>query len=260
MTRVPGIGGAAPLLALAIALPLWLVASAPRTLARQDDLVPVEIGAGPVREQSLGFTGRHLYSRESVALFGYLTAVIGLEHELLFTDVSAPPSPQIARFTYAGSVSIASQAERADVTATSGDGTLRIYLQANDAAGASWDDPGSFAAGEPVAEYGVHLLDTLQRQAPGVGVLVGDGQLIQQTAAELSLDGERYRFGAVGLAQRLHYVGALLGGETAPGTLSVGLTGSASVIAREAIAVSVGAPAATPAAATAAEACPELQP
>ena len=261
MTRVPGIRVAAPLLALAIALPLWLVASAPRSLARQnDDLAPVEIGAGPVREQSLGFTGRHLYSRESVALFGYLTAVIGLERELLFTDVSAPPSPQIARFTYAGNVSIASQAERADVTTTSGDGTLRIYLQANDAAGASWDDPGSFAAGEPVAEYGVHLLDTLQRQAPGVGVLVGDGQLTQQTAAELSLDGERYRFGAVGLAQRLHYVGALLGGETAPGTLSVGLTGSASVIAREAIAVNVGAPAATPAAATAAEACPELQP
>src|SRR3954452_14425536 len=198
MTRVPGIGVAAPLLALTIALPLWLVASAPRSLARQDDLAPVEIGAGPVREQALGFTGRHLYSGDSVELFGYLTAVIGLERDLLFTDVSVPPSPQIARFTYAGTVSIASQAERADVTTTSGDGTLRIYLQAN-GAGASWDDSGSFAPGEPVAEYAIHLLDTLQRQAPGVGVLVGDGQLTQQTATELSLDGERYRFGAVGL-------------------------------------------------------------
>jgi hypothetical protein len=42
MTRVPGIGVAVPLLALAIALPLCLVASAPRSLARQgDDLAQV---------------------------------------------------------------------------------------------------------------------------------------------------------------------------------------------------------------------------
>jgi hypothetical protein len=264
MIRVPGIGGAAPLVALAIALPLWLVASATLSLARQDNLGPVEIGAGPVREQALAFTGRHLYSRDSVELFGYLTAVIGLERDLLFTDTSTPPSPRTARFTYTGSVSIASRTDRADVTTTGGDGTLRIYLRDNDA-GASWDDPGSFAAGEPVAEYAIQLRDTLQRQAPGVGVLVGDGQLTQQTAAELSFDGERYRFGAVGLAQRLRYVGSPLGGETAPGALAVGLTGSASVIARDAIAVNVGAPAATPAATpaavdAAAQECPALQP
>jgi hypothetical protein len=65
----------------------------------------------------------------------------------------------------------------------------------------------------------------------------------------------------VGIPQRLHYVGAPLGGETAPGTLAVGLTGSASVIARDAIAVNVGAPAATPMAEAApAQECPELQP
>ena len=261
MTRVPGIGVATSLLALAIALPLWLVASATLSLARQDELAPVEIGAGPVREQALAFTGRHLYSDDSVELFGYLTAVIGLEPDLLFTDTSAPPSPRIARFTYAGSVSIASRSDRADVTTTGGDGVMRIYLRESDAAGASWDDPGSFAAGEPVAEYAIQLRDTLQRQAPGVGVLVGDGQLTQQTAAELSFDGERYRFGAVGLAQRLRYVGAPLDGETAPDTLAVGLTGSASVIARDAIAVNVGAPAATPATvAAAAQECPALQP
>jgi hypothetical protein len=264
MTRVPGIGVAVPLLALAIALPLWFVASATLSLARQEgDLAPVEIGAGPVREQALGFTGRNIYSPDSVELFGYLTAVIGLERDLLFTDPSAAasPSPQTARFTYAGSVTIASRTDRADVTTTGGDGVVRIYLQENDTAGASWDDPGSFAAGEPVAEYSIRLLDTLQRQAPGVGVLVGDGQLTQQTAAEISLDDERYRFGAVGLAQRLRYVGSPLGGEASPGTLAVGLTGSASVIAREAIAVNVGASVATPTAATAvAQECPDLQP
>jgi hypothetical protein len=262
MTRVPGIRAVAPLLAvaLAIALPLWLLTTATLSLARQeDDLAPIEVGAGPVREQSLGFTGRNRYSSESVELFGYLTAVIGLERSLLFTDADAAPSPQTARFTYAGGVAIASRTDRGDVTTIGGDGVLRIYL--DDAAGASWDDPGSFADGEPVAELSIRLLDTLHRQAPGVGVLVGDGQLTQETAAELSLDGERYRFGVVGIAQRLRYVGSPLAGDAEPGILTVGLTASASVVAREAIAVNVGAPAASPAAAsTATQECPELQP
>ena len=263
MTRVPGIRAVAPLLvvALAIALPLWLLTTATLSLARQeDDLAPIEVGAGPVREQSLGFTGRNRYSSESVELFGYLTAVIGLERSLLFTDADArSPSPQTARFTYAGSVAIASRTDRGDVTTIGGDGVLRIYM--DDAAGASWDDPGSFADGEPVAELSIRLLDTLHRQAPGVGVLVGDGQLTQETAAEMSLDGERYRFGVAGITQRLRYVGSPLAGDAEPGILTVGLTGSASVVAREAIAVNVGAPAATPAAAsTATQECPELQP
>ena len=215
MTRVPGIGTIAPLVALMIVLPLWFVTPAAHSLARQeDDVAPIEVGAGPIREQSLGFVGRNVYSGESVELFGYLTGVIGLERDLLFTaaDAAARPALETARFTYAGSVVIASRNDRADVTTTSGDGVLRIYLQENDAAGATWDDPRSFAGGEPVAEYSLRLLDTLQRQAPDVGVLVGDGQLNQETAAEFSLDGQPYRFGAVGIAQRLRYVGSPLGG------------------------------------------------
>ena len=222
-------------------------------------MAPVEAGAGPIREQSLGFTGRNVYSGESVELFGYLTAVIGLERDLLFADAGGAPSLQTARFTYAGNVAIASRTDRADITTIDGEGVLRIYLHLNDA-GASWDDPGSFAGGEPVAEYSIRLLDTLHRQAPGVGVLVGDGQLTQETAAEFSLDGERYRFGAVGIVQRLRYVGSPLDSNS-PGVLAVGLTGSSSVVSREAIAVNVGASAATPAAATAtAEECPALEP
>ncbi|MDF2761772.1 MAG: hypothetical protein K0S83_506 [Thermomicrobiales bacterium] len=260
MTRVPEIGAVASLFALAIALPIWSMTSTTPSLAHQEgDLAPVEVGAGPIREQSLGFTGRNLYSGESVELFGYLTAVIGLERSLLFTDADAAPSPQTARFTYAGSVSNATRVDRADVTTTAGDGVLRIYV--NDAAGASWDDSGSFAAGEPVAEYAIRSVETLHRQAPGVGVLVGEGRLTQETAEELALDGERYRFGAVGIEQDLRYVGSPLAGAAEPGILAVGLTGSASVVTREAIAVNVGAPAATPVpATTVADECPELQP
>ena len=260
MTRVPGIGAVASLFSLAIALPIWLMTSTTPSLARQEgDLAPVEVGAGPVREQSLGFTGRNRYLGESVELFGYLTAVIGLERSLLFTDPDAAPSPQTARFTYAGTVSITSRADRADVTTIAGDGVLRIYV--NDDADASWDDYGSFAVGEPVAEYAIRLVETLHRQAPGVGVLVGEGRLTQETAEELALDGERYRFGAVAIEQDLRYVGSPIAGDAEPGIFAVGLTGSASVVTHEAMTVYVGAPAATSASATtAADECPPLQP
>src|SRR5919107_4380914 len=126
MTRVPGVGAVAPLVALAIVLPLWVVTSGAITLARQeDDVAPVEVGAGPVREQSLGFTGRNVYSGESVELFGYLTTVIGLERDLLFTDTDTAPSLDTARFTYAGSVAVTSRSDRADVTTITGEGVLR---------------------------------------------------------------------------------------------------------------------------------------
>src|SRR5215212_11706953 len=116
MTRVPGIGTVAPLVALTIVLPLWFVTSAAHSLARQeDDVAPIEVAAGPIRERSLGFTGRNVYSGESVELFGYLTAVIGLERDLLFTtaDVAARPSLETAHFTYAGSIPNATRSERA---------------------------------------------------------------------------------------------------------------------------------------------------
>jgi hypothetical protein len=46
MTRVPGVGAVAPLVALAIVLPLWVVTSGAISLARQsNDLAPVEVGA-----------------------------------------------------------------------------------------------------------------------------------------------------------------------------------------------------------------------
>ena len=256
MTRMPRIGDVVSLLALTVGLACWLVTPATPSLARQEtDSLPAEIGAGPVRERALGLTGRNLYGPDSVEFFGYLTSVIGLDPNLLFTDAVA--SEQTARFTYAGSVATPSRTDRGDVTAFDGAGVLRIYL---DDGGASWDDPGSFADGEPVAEWSIRLLDTLHRQAPGVGVLVGDGRLTQMTAGEFSLDGEQYRFGDEGIEQRLRYVGALMAAGFGPGELTVSLTGSANVVAREAIPVNVGGPIAAAAATPAAEVCPNLQP
>ncbi|MGH2615793.1 MAG: hypothetical protein ACRDJC_11175 [Thermomicrobiales bacterium] len=241
MTKVRGAGAVAPLVVLAIALALGILSDSPLAAARQEDpLAPPEIGAGPVRERSLAFVGRTVYADGSAALYGYFTAVIGLDSALLFTDAS--PSAETARFTYVGDVSLSSSVNRGDVTMFDGDGTMRIYF--DDDAGASWDDPGSFADGEPVAEFEIRMHDTLQRQAPGVGVVVGDSRLGQSAAAELDFDGKRFRFGQSGIEGRLRYVGALVnGGANAQASnLVASLTGSVAVVAREAIPVPMGGP------------------
>ena len=93
MTRMPGIGAVVSLLGLTIGLACWSVTPATPSLARQEaGSLPVEVGAGPVRERALGLTGRNLYGPDSVELFGYVTSVIGLEPTLLFTFTDAAPS------------------------------------------------------------------------------------------------------------------------------------------------------------------------
>jgi hypothetical protein len=213
---------------------------------------PVEIGAGPLGDRAFALTGRAIYGPDGVRLFGYLTAAIGLTPAQLFAG--GVPSERTARFTYAGTATRGG-GERGDVTTIDGYGTLRVYF--DDAAGVTWDDPASFARGAPVAEFSLKLRDTLQRQAPGVGVVVGDEQLTQTGGDPFTLDGQAYRFGAAGIVQRLRTVGALMGG--APqGTLAVGLSGSSSVTQRPAVVVRLEAspPAATPQAGP----CPPLQP
>jgi hypothetical protein len=241
--------------AVAVLLVIGILSPAMVAVAHQDVApAPVEVGSGPIRERALGITGRNVYGRDTVEMFGYLTSIIGLDPTLLFTE--NPPSESSARFTYAGSVPVTSRSNRGDITTLASDGVLQIFL--DDAAGASWDDPPSFGDGQPVAEMSIRLRETLHRQAPGVGVLVGDGDLTQEMAAEFALEGEQYRFGDEGIEQRLQYVGALQNSTAEPPSFVVSLTGTVSVVVREAIPVNVGQPATT--AATPAAACPDLQP
>ncbi|MBA2598497.1 MAG: hypothetical protein H0V00_17890 [Chloroflexia bacterium] len=239
MTQAPGAGRVARLVTMTVALAIWSASGATLGMARQDaPTPPVAVGAGPVRERSLALVGRTVYGADAATMFGYLTAAIGLDPALLFT--ASPPSVQSARLTYVAEVALSSSANRGDVTAFAGDGVLRIYV--DDDAGAAWDDPASFASGQLVAEFSLLLRDTMQRQAPGVGVVIGDERLAQLMAGEFTLDGVPYRFGQDGIEMRLRSAGALTGGgEDGPAPdLTVDLTGSVSVIARETVPVSMG--------------------
>jgi hypothetical protein len=254
VTRATNLGALIGLLALGIGLAGWSLPAVALPLLRQEAAATLtEVGSGPVGDRGFSATGRAVYQPDGISFFGYLTQVNVLDPTLLANG--SPITEQNAVFTYSGEIADPTVQNRGDVTMFSGDGVFRVYVQPQSAL--SWSDPASFAAGQAVAEFSIGLHDTLQRQAPDVGILVGDDALTQTVAGEFTLAGQRYRFGQKGIGERLRTVGALAGAERQPGT--VALTGSASVTAREAIVVRLGG---TPAAVASPQAvsCPALEP
>jgi hypothetical protein len=215
---------------------LLLAASIAATPAHQEaPPPPIEAGAGPIGEPSLRFVGRVAYGPERLQLIGYLTGGTNLA-PVLSADAT-PPGLETARFTFTADLGDLEQATRADVRAITGSGELRVYL---DDGGADWSDPATFADGEPVATFSIALAEALQRQAPTIGVVVGDGALIQDEAGEFSLAGTAYRFGNAGITSRLRYTGALIDDTSGQGAPMASVVGTVIVTDREARPIPLG--------------------
>lgn len=227
-----------------LTLTLALLCALVRPVAAQE-AAPLEVASGPLSERTLGVVARAEQDPDQLRLYGYLTRASGLTLQDLFAADTDHISD--ARFTFSAELTLQPATNRADTTAFSGEGTLRIYLSPD--GGAAWSDPASFSDGDLLAEYDLSLHEILQRQAPQVGVLVGDGTLTQTTANDFTLDDTTFRFGAAGLAQRLRYTGALTP-ETAGGALAAVVTGYAEVAGRDVIVVRMGRTAASASAAT----------
>lgn len=230
MKRPVGLGTMALLCALAAVAGSPSVVSAGPPAARQDaPRAAVEVGAGPLTERGLGFVGRIAYRDDAVAFFGYLTAVAGLDPGLLF---AAPDdrSAATARFTFAAEVAVAERSDAGGLSAVAGGGSLTVYF--DEAGGAAFDDPASFADGTSIASGDLRLRDTIQVRAPDVGVAVGDEEWTQVAAEPFSLGDERFRFGHAGVGQRLRFVGAEVSGG-ADGAAVFDVTGASIVTARQ---------------------------
>lgn len=218
----------------------------------------VEVGSGPPGERSLALDGRLVQRGQTIEMYGYATAIVGLNEALLSTDSAL--GVDTARFTFQGEIEITDRSRQGDVETTRGAGSLRLYFV--DMAGASWDDPASFASGQPIASWSLQVTEATQRQAPGVGVVVGDGQMTQTAAGEFAAGGDRYRLGKAGIAQRLRLVGALLGSNGADVTRAAAWTGTVTVTENVVQPVRLGR-AGTPIAATpesAGRVCADLEP
>lgn len=226
------LGLATLMLSLAVGVPGLLEHMSAASVPRLQDLTAiaqVEIGAGPVGEPSLRFVGINEYRESSIVLYGYLTSVIGLDQALIFSDPDAP-SETTARFTYVGEIAVTGLSEFGALTEVRGSGILKFYL---DDGGADFGDPASFADGTAIATTQLRLEDTLQIQAPALGLTVGDEELTQVAVEPFTLAGERYRFGHVGLRERLVFTGAETRIDPASPAVVISLSGSVVVTHRE---------------------------
>jgi hypothetical protein len=233
---------------------VMLIAAVPATVSARPGLLQdaadlIEVGSGPLGERSFSLVGRSAVGSDAIAFYGYLSAVVGLDDEQVFTAL--PHTEQTARFTFTAELDEVEIANRADLRTTSGTGSLRIYFNA--AGGKSWSDPDSFWRGQLVAEYSLMAEEILQRQSPTVGVSVGDGRMVQAQALEFTLDGQTMRFGRPEMQQRFRTIGVLQAESPQDALFATTWSGGVSVTGRDVTAVPLGGP-------TAAEASASPQP
>jgi hypothetical protein len=262
MARMSKAGVAAVLVALVVGWTIWPADASRLIRGFQDqeaESAIVEVASGPLGEPTLALTGRGDFTPESVVLFGFVSAIGGLGDADLFAGETQ--GEETARFTFVADLAVDSVTNQADVTITAASGQMRVFL--NEAAGAAWSDRASFATGRVVAEYSLDLRETLHRQAPGIGLAVGTGKLIQTVSEEFALGDERFRFGFIDLEQGLRYVGAIMPGTESGLADVVGFTGKMAVTGRESTVVILGDPDAAAAPATPAsgtDLCSQLEP
>lgn len=225
-------------LAIVVAMLIAAVPMAALPVLSQDAVEISEVGSGPLGERSFSLVGRSAVGQEGVTFYGYLSAVVGLSANQVFTEL--PSTEQTARFTFVAELDDIETTNRADLRMTRGTGALRIYFDA--AAGKTWSDPDSFWRGQLVAAYALTAEEILQRQSPTVGVSVGDGEMVQEQAFEFNLAGQTMRFGQPDIQQRFRTIGVLQA--VAPPDAAFGTTwsGGVSVTGRDVTAVPLGGP------------------
>jgi len=146
------------------------------------------------------FLGRSDQSGPDVTHYGYLTHIFGLADDMLFSDPNTR-TEATARFTFFATTTLTSRHELGNLIVTAAPGTLTVYF--NDTPGSDFNDPESFASGQPIATFSVHYHNILNVQAPDQGISSATADLQQLNADPFTLDGLRYRMGRKGLRERV---------------------------------------------------------
>ena len=136
--------------------------------------------------------------------YGYLTHIFGSPDAALFSDPTTR-TEATARFTFVATTTWDARHEFGNIIVTSAPGTVTIFF--NEAPSADFDNPESFASGQPIATFSVRYYNVLNVQAPGQGnsSLVAD--LIQQSTNSFTLNGRLLRLGRRGLQERIQASG-----------------------------------------------------
>lgn len=183
------------LLALTPAIVAVLVWSTTTVAAK-----PLVVGIAQHGKNVLELVGRSDQDGNNVTHFGYLTGIRGLPDDLLFSDPSIR-TEATARFTFFATTTLTARHVLDNIIATAAPGTLTIYF--NETPIGNFGDPGSFAAGTPIATFSARFHNVLNVQATDAGIISAVADLIQLGGDSFTLDGVRYRLGRRHLQERL---------------------------------------------------------
>jgi hypothetical protein len=133
---------------------------------------------------------------------GFLTHIRGLEPAALFTG---PASESTARFTFSAAATIVNHAQVGSTVQIGAPGQLSVYF--NPAAGATFANPASFAAGTEVVRMDIRFQNVLSILIPNLGVASGTAFGSQTAAPAFTLNGNPTQLGHVGLRHRFVFFG-----------------------------------------------------
>ncbi|MBI2902456.1 MAG: hypothetical protein HYY12_02565 [Candidatus Methylomirabilis oxyfera] len=183
------------LLALTPAMVAFLVCSATTAAAK-----PLVVGIAQHGENVLELVGRSDQDGNNVTHYGYLTRIQGLPDEMLFSHPSIR-TEATARFTFFATTALTARHVLGNIIATAALGTLTIYF--NETPSGDFGNPGSFAAGTPIATFSARFHNVLNTQALNAGINSAVADLIQLGGDSFMLDGVRYRLGQRHVRERL---------------------------------------------------------
>jgi hypothetical protein len=162
------------------------------------------VGTPPEGTKAVEFLGRSDQNGSNLTHYGYLTFIFGLADDLLFLD-SNTRTEATARFTFFATTTLSSRFELGNLIATTAPGTLTIYF--TDTPGSDFNDPRSFASGQPIATFSIQYHNILNVQAPNQGLSSAIADLVQLHADAFTLEGRRYFLGHKGLRERVWATG-----------------------------------------------------
>jgi hypothetical protein len=193
-----------------VLLPRWAAAQESTQLTGEQEQLALPLPGTSAFE----FVGRIHQLGMDFALNGYVTQMAGLSAEALFSGYDPlARSEADARITLVGSATGSARSILENLFVINAGGTIDFYAGS---AGASFDDPDSFAAGTIVASASGQVQDIINVQAPQQGIATGYGDISLDTTDPFEIDGQSHVIARTGARFRLSFTGqgALLDPET----------------------------------------------
>jgi hypothetical protein len=195
---------------------------------------PTVIGTPPSGQNAMEFIGTGREGATGIMPVGYFTHIDGLPDDILFSDPSTR-TEATARFTFVVVPATGSRIMLGTLVSSSGTATVTFFFNATP--GANFNDPSSFAKGQPIAAYAVrshsvlHVLVPISAAGPGKALVNAVGDVIQNRADPFALQGSAFVLGKVGQRLRLSVQGDAVVAQANPPQATAVLAGELVTVA-----------------------------